>query len=340
MFRKRNLRNRISMAGIVCIFIFGFAVLMVSCYSSRKPEIYRVGIVHDGGSFVDVLKGFKTKMTDLGYIEGKNIVYDEQNANGDTAEEQRITKKFIDDKVNLIFSFPTPATMVAYAAIQGTDIPLLFAYVGIEDKKLVKNVQKPGGNVTGVRYPGPDTTSKRLEILLSIAPQVKTVWIGYDKNNPNNMFVLDTLRPTAAALGVALVEAPGTVLDELKEDLGVRAKKSEPVIDAIILMPDGFNHTPAGFGLINKFAMDHKIPLGGSFLYTVQQGALFGNSENLVTVGELAAPLADKILKGTNAGTIPVVTPEQDLYINSKVAKELGLQVPEGLLKRANQIIQ
>ncbi len=89
-----------------------------------------------------------------------------------------------------------------------------------------------------------------------------------------------------------------------------------------------------------KFAAEHKVPIGGSFLYTVEQGAVFGNANDLAKVGKLAAPLADKILKGTPAGTIPVVTPEQDMWINYKRAQELGLNVSEGMLNRANEIIR
>jgi putative ABC transport system substrate-binding protein len=111
-------------------------------------------------------------------------------------------------------------------------------------------------------------------------------------------------------------------------------------MDAIILMPDTLNHCPDGWKLIRTFAAKHKIPICGSFLYTVEQGALFGNANNLSMVGKLAAPLAKKVLNGMPAGTIPVVTPNQQLIINYKVAQEMGVEVPEGLLNMATQIIR
>ena len=190
-----------------------------------------------------------------------------------------------------------------------------------------------------MRYPGPELVSKRLEILHEIAPQVKRVWIGYDKNNANIPPALEALRPTASSLGMTLVEVPATTLEELQADLATRTKSADLGLDAILAMPDSINTSPAGTAMLSKFAAEHKVPMAGGLASQVQ-GALFVNGTNFTNVGELAAPLADKILKGTPAGTIPVVTPEQELYINYKVAQELGLTVPDGLLRQATEIVR
>jgi putative ABC transport system substrate-binding protein len=254
---------------------------------------------------------------------------------------QNLAQKFVEDKVDLIFtSGSTPLALTAKAATQGTDVPVVFTYASTEESDLVESVRQPGGNITGVRYPGPELISKRLETLIQIAPEVKRVWIGYEKNNPNIAQTLKVLRPAASSLGVTLVEVPATTLEEVEADLAARDQAADPGLDAIILMPDGFSNSPDGLTMMGEFAAKHKIPLGGSFPYTVEGGAVFGNADNLITVGELAAPLADKILKGTPAGTIPVVTPNQELYINYKVAQELDLTIPEGLLSQAVQIIR
>jgi len=137
-----------------------------------------------------------------------------------------------------------------------------------------------------------------------------------------------------------LVEVPLTSLEELEADLDRRDRSADPGMDAMILMPDFYNHSPRGWELINEFAHKRHLPLAGSFLYTVQQGAVVGNANDLADVGKFAAPLVAKIFSGIPAGTIPVVTPEQDLYINYRRARELGLKVPEGLLRQAKVIIQ
>ena len=324
---------------LVFILIVAVCVFLSGC-GEKKQKVYRVGILFDAEAFTAIADGFKAKMTELGYVEGKNIVYDSQFTNMDPAESQRLVKKLLDDKVDLIFTFPTPATLVAHAVAQGTDIPVVFAYATTEGSNLIKSVREPGGNITGVRYPGHEMMWKRLEVLLEIAPGVKRVWIGYDIHNPNTSLALETLHQAATSMGVKLVEVPATTLEELKADLAARAASDDLGLDAIILMPDGFNHAPDGFKVLSTFAAEHNVPLGGSFLYTVKAGAVFGNANDLFKVGELAAPLANKILKGIPAGTIPVVTPEQDLWINYKVAKELGLTVPEGFLSMADEIIR
>jgi putative ABC transport system substrate-binding protein len=129
-------------------------------------------------------------------------------------------------------------------------------------------------------------------------------------------------------------------VEDLKAELAAREKSPDLGIDAMILMPDSLIHSPDGWGAIISFAKKHDIPVGGSFLYTVKDGAIFGNANDLIKVGEYTAQLVDKIFRGEPAGKIPVVTPEQDLWINYAAAQKLGLTVPEGLLSIAESIIR
>jgi putative ABC transport system substrate-binding protein len=302
--------------------------------------VYRVGILSGTDDFLPIGDGFKAQMTKLGYVEGKNITYEVQSANADVPALDRMAKKFVDEKVDMIVTIATEASLAAKKATQGTNIPVVFIFATTEGTGLINNVREPGGNITGVRYPGTEQITKRLELMLEIAPKAKRVWVGYDTNHPNSALTLAVLRPLASSMGVTLVESPAVAMSDFDKDFSARAKSADLGLDAIILMPDGFNHSPEGWGIIKKFAADHKVPLGGSFLYTVEQGAVFGNANDFLKLGAQAAPLADKVFKGTPAGTIPAVTPEQDLYFNYKVAQELGLTLPEGLLNQANQIIR
>jgi putative ABC transport system substrate-binding protein len=328
------------MGSSILVLIVAGNLLLGGC-RSRKPEVYRVGMLDNGGAFFDdVSAGFKARMTELGYLEGQNITYDIQDGKNDPVEMRRVIRKFVAKKIDLVFTVATPPSVIAKAVTQGTDVPVVFTYAGIEGADLVESVREPGGNITGVRFPGPEQISKRLEILLEIAPGIERVWIGYEKGNPNTAPALEALRGAAKSSGVTLVEVPAATLEEIEADLAARSEADDIGFDAMLLMPDGFNHSPNGLPIISGFAKQHSLPLGGSFLYTVEAGALFGNANNLTQVGELAAPLADKMFKGVPAGTIPVVTPEQELWINYAVAQELGLSVPEGLLKMADGIVR
>jgi putative ABC transport system substrate-binding protein len=324
---------------LILVLIVAGSLLLGGC-SSKTPEVHHVGVLYNTGAFIEISGGFMAKMTELGYLDRKNIAYDIQDGRDEPAEMQRIARKFVSEKVDLILTLATPASLTAKAVTQGTDVPVVFAYAGIEGADLIESVREPGGNITGVRFPGPEQIGKRLEILLEIATRIERVWIGYDKNSSNTAPALEALRRAALSAGVTLVEVPGATFEEIQADLAARSAAEDIGLDAMLLMPDGFNHSPFGLPVICAFAKRHGVPVGGSFLYTVEAGALFGNANNLSQVGRLAAPLADKIFKGIPAGTIPVVTPEQELWINYAVARELGLSVPDGLLKMAKGIIR
>ena len=336
--KKRLSHHRLRHKRRISICAISIGLMIVGC-SEPPPKSYRVGVVCGADLFLPVIDGMKSKLTELGFVEGENIVYDVQTFNDDPEGEGRAAATFVAEEVDLIVSVPTQATVKAYRAIQGTDIPLVFSYVGIEGTGLVQSVPRPGGNVTGVRYPGPEQICKRLELLQAFLPEAKRVWIGYDKNYPTIGPALEPLRALAASLDIKLIEAPVTTLEEFKRDLEKRARAPDPGMDAIILLPDTLNHSSAGWEAIRTFAKTRNIPVGGSFHYTVEQGALYGNGDEMAAIGELTAPLVAKVLNGIPPGTIPVVSPEQVLTINYDVALDLGIAVPEGLLNMASRII-
>ncbi len=340
MSNQKNPQWKYQNSWATLLWVIVITLLLSGCAATQQSKVYRVGILFSNPSFAAIGDGFKAKMTELGYVENQNITYIVQTPSSDPAELQRQAKKLVDDKVDLIFTFPAPESIAAHTATQGTNVPVVFAYAQLEGINLVKSVSEPGGNITGVRYPGPELMGKRLDILHEIAPNVKRVWISYDKNSPNIPVALEALRLTASSLGITLVEVPVTTMKEFGADLTTRAQATDLGLDAILTMPDEFNTSAAGFAALNKFATEHKLPLAGGIPFMAKQGGLFVNTTNLANVGQLSAVIADDILKGTPAGSIRIITPEQILIINYKVAQELGLSVPEGLLRQASEIIR
>jgi ABC-type uncharacterized transport system substrate-binding protein len=104
-------------------------------------------------------------------------------------------------------------------------------------------------------------------------------------------------------------------------------------------MPDDLSQSPEGFGAIVKFANENKVPIGGGANFTADLGAVFSFVPDFFEIGMMSAVLTDKIFNGTPAGTIMVVTARDRLRLNYKVIEELGLEVSEGLLSRADEII-
>lgn len=306
----------------------------------KTGRVFRLGILSGSDSLYIIADGFKAGMTELGYAEGRRIAYDVRRFNFDPAAEKLAAQKFVQDKVDLVFAFPTETAFSAKEVLEGTNIPMVFAYAGVEGSDLVRSVREPGGNITGLRYPGPEMIARRLELLHEIAPQVARAWIAYQKDYPNNAPALEALRPLAASMHIGLTEIPADTVEALRGELASRAQMVVPGRDAFLLMPDLLNHSPDGWGVIRKFAEDHHMPIAGSFLYTVEEGALFGNCNDLFDVGRRTASLADRILRGVPAGTIPVITPEQELWINFRRAQDFGLSVPMGMLKMARKVIR
>jgi putative ABC transport system substrate-binding protein len=318
------------------------ALLLSGCGGKPQPKVYRVGIF-GFIAFGQIADGFKAKMAELGYVEGEDITYDIQywNAAVDTLEAgSQQLQKFVDDGVDLVFSFPTEQTVLADAAVEGTDIPLVFCFAGLEGNDLVESVEAPGGNITGVRYPGPETTGKRLEILTEIAPDAKRIGLFYQVGYPTTEPALAVLRPLAERLGVTLVEFPSTSLDEMQAYLDGLVQAPDLGVDAFLQMADGLTHSPEGAGLVMAFAAEHHLPYGGGHYYQADQGAIFTYSPYDFEMGELAAPIADRVLSGTAAGTIPLATPENHLIINYRVAQELGITISDALLSQADRIVR
>lgn len=310
--------------------------LLGGCRSRPKPR-HLVAIC--GSPFFEpIFQGLKSQLDRLGYREGVQLTYEFRLYDlsaGPAAGSLSVAG------ADLVLAFPTDVALAAKeAARREGGPPVVFAYAGIERPGLIESVRRPGGNITGVRFPGPEMIGKRLEIIHRIAPHARRVWLGYQAGYPNNEPALAVLRPLAESLGVRLVEVPVPTPEDLTADFDRRDRARDPGIDAMVLMPDALGHSPRGWQLIKAFAARHRLPVAGSFLYTVREGAVFGNESDLAELGRLAAPLVVKVLQGIPAGSIPVVTPEQDLYINYRRARELGLQVPEGLLRQATVVIQ
>jgi putative ABC transport system substrate-binding protein len=315
-------------------------MLISGCVMEQEEKVYKVGMLNGLGEFLEEIPvAFKAKMTELGYIEGENIVYDVQSTMFEPEKERQILEQFVEDGVDLIYTFPTEVSMAAKAATQGTGIPVIFAIANIEGTGLVKSVRQPGGNITGVRYPGPDLAIKRFETMLELAPNAKRMWVPFQRGYPIVSSQMEVLHPAAEAVGVTLIEFPADNAAEVQAELDVRNKLDDIGFDAILFIPEPLSCTDDAFEVIAKFAYEHKMPIGGITMQVGDYGSIFGIDVDDPKTVRQAAIIADKILRGTPAGTIPVVSSESFFEINYKVAQELGLNVSEGLLSRADKII-
>jgi putative ABC transport system substrate-binding protein len=334
--KEREVEMRLSIRTLI---IISFFLIASGGCAKEPPKVYRVGIISGVDAFLAIADGFKAGMSKLGYIEGRDIIYDIQKLNADPDSGQMAVRKFVEDKVDLIFAFPTEPAFAAKTAVKGTDIPVLFAMAGIEGNGLVDSISAPGGNITGVRFPGPELTAKRLEILKELAPQAKRVYLIYNPNYPTASFALQALHDTAPALGVTLVEEPVNNLEEMRGAIQKKAGSGDIGVDAILIMPELLIQTRDGWGLIKNFADEYKLPVAAAAKFEVEGGAIFGYMPDMEEAGRMAAPFADKIFKGTPAGTIMVATPKGRLFINKNSIQKLGLKINREVLSITDKAV-
>ena len=343
MSNQKNSQCKLQKVWAVLTLVIVISLLLSGCGGTQPAKTYKVGVLSGLGAFAASVDGFKAKMTELGYIEGKNISYDVQSTDVDMDAYKRITKKFVEDKVDLIFVFPTEAAMEAKAATLGTNIPVVFAmsFTDVTGVDLIKSIREPGGNITGVRFPSADIASKRLEVLLEMAPGVKKVFVPYLKDYPNVPSQLDAIHPQAAAQNVQLVEFGASSPQDLQAKLDGFVTADGVGIDAILIIAEPLGITPVFYEVLGKFSYDHKLPIGGALMSVGDKyGSVFGLLPDAKTAGMQAGLIADKIFKGASAGTIPVSTIDNYFQIDFKAAQKLGVTVPDSLLKQADKIIR
>ena len=327
---------------LLALFIaFVIRMSFSGCGSGKaKSEEYHVGILSGLSYLAAAIDGFKEEMTKLGYIEGENIHYTILSTESDLEEYKAFSKKFVEDEVDLVFCYPTEAALALREATKGTDIPVVFGVTNIEDTNLVNSVREPGGNVTGVRYPGPDLAIKRLEFMLEIVPDAKRILLPYSSEYPVCGPQLEALPATAERLGVELIYAGAKTPEELEDIFNKYDSQDEIEFDAIVSIAEVFAVEPTTFLTMIKFANKHNIPMGGALMEYEGYSSLFGININEYVTGKKAAGLADKILKGEDVSTLPVVTDESFVQINYKELQKQGFDIPESILNQTDEIIR
>ena len=303
-----------------------------------ERERYRVGILSGLDDLSPAAGAFIARMKELGYEEGRTIAYDVHRTNFEPAEEKRILSKFIQDQVDLIFTFPTEATISAKEATSGSNIPVVFAITNIEGMGLVESIHHPGGNVTGVRYPGPYIAAQRFEIMMEIAPKTRRILLPYQKDYPIVQPQLKVLKKMASKAKLHLVELP--VEDPLDLERCLNEVEDADDLDFILVLAEPLAGIREALEILAEYGLKHNIPLGGAYFKTDNYRSIFGVDISPEASGRQAAEQAGKILSGIPVDSVSVVSPETVFKLDLIAAKQQEVRIPRGLIKRADTLIQ
>ena len=278
---------------------------------------------------------FAQGLRDLGYLEGQNIAFERRYGLGKNEVLPGLAVELVRLQPDVIFAVGTPATGAAKAAT--ATIPIVFARIGDPiGLGLVSSLPRPGGNLTGVTILTNDTEGKRLEMLVTVAPDAKRVAMLWDSTFPPARAELNATEQAAQLLKLESIAVDVHGRDEFAAAIGAMAEQH---IGAVIVVP-GLIFTEHIYHLADLL-VQARLPAMFYRREQVEAGGLMGYGTNYPAMYKRAAALVVKILKGAKPADIPVEQPTKlEMVINLKTAKALGITVPQLLLARADEVIE
>jgi len=322
------MRTQVLVAACVAV------VLLLGCSNSDDDgsETVVVGLVTNNSNGLANISGFQDGMSDLGYVEGRNVSYVFSGNPVNSADLEATFLDMVEREVDLIFTAGTPTGVAAHAATRETEIPVVFGVIADPIAAgVMQDLTTPGGNMTGVRLS--ENQGRRLQLLLDLAPDIERIWVPHNPDDSAAADAVNQLTSVAGSLGVELVAGFARTDEEV-----VEAIRSIPMdIDAIFMVPDSVVN--ARIENLVDLAIERKLPLSGPSMIQVEQGALTAYGIIHREAGRQASAMADLILKGAQSGALPVQTAEAFLGLNLNTARIIGLDVTPDLVQQAEFIV-
>lgn len=287
-------------------------------------------------ALTDTRDGILEALAERGFVEGKNLEVDYQNANGNLPTQQQIAKKFVGNAPDVIVPITTPTSQAMVAAT--SDIPIVFAIVTDPLKaKLIPQYKQPGGNVTGVSDAAP--IGQQLDLFLELVPDLKKIGFIYNPGLDNALSALEVIKREGAKRGIAVVESPSPTTNEVIP----AARKLVGKVQAIYVPND--TTVVAALEAIIKVGRDTGTPIFAGETGAVERGAAASLGFDYVAVGHSVGMMVADVLEGKLPGEIDAVLAYNvqesfKLLVNMSSAKAMGITVPQAVLDRATRIIE
>ncbi len=276
--------------------------------------------------------GVKEALEAAGYKEGENLKFIYESAQGNPATAAQIARQFVGEDPTVIVPISTPSAQAVVSATK--DIPVVFTAVSDPlGAQLVKDMDKPGGNVTGLSDLSP--VAEHLALIKEILPNVKTVGYLYNSGEANSVSLLAVLKAEAEKAGLTVVESAATKSAEVQGAARALVGRA----DAIYIPTD--NTIISALEGAVAVAEEAKLPLFTADTDSVSRGSIAALGFNYKDVGRQTGEVVVRILKGENPGDIAVkVAAGTDLVINKGAAAKMGVTLPEAVVGRATRVIE
>ena len=320
-------------------FLVSTAILWpVAAHAQLSDRVRRVGVVMayterdpNGQSQV---AAFRERLQRLGWTEGRNILVDFRYAGDSPTHIRELAIELLGKGPDLMVSNSNVVTTILQSEVRAT--PLLFITVSDPiGSGFVKDLARPGGNVTGFANFQPTMGGKWFEKLHEVAPHVQNVGLVMHPEAPNFGY-LNSAEAAAAGAKLNLVRIDVHTAAEIERAIAIMANQPD---SALIVAPNAV--TFANSALIVALAARHHLPAIYPFAFFVREGGLMSYGFDAADQFRQAAIYANKILRGLNPADLPVQHPTTfEVAINLNTARACGLSIPQEFLLLADELIE
>ena len=290
--------------------------------ADKKKDVFRIGIsqfiTHQ--SLDATREGFVDELAKQGYVEGKNIEIDLQNAQGEQRNLKTISQQLAESS-NVVLAIATPSAQSLANTTQTT--PVIFSAVTDPvSAKLVESREHPGGNVTGTSDQSSDAISTQINLIKKVLPKAKTIGILYTQSEPNSVVQKDEAKRLLEEKGFTVVEK--TILDSNNVKAAAESLMAE--VDMVFVPTD--NIISSTMETVKQVSIKHKVPVFGGSTEMIAVGGLYNYGTNYEELGRQTARMLIRVLKGEKPENIAVELPEKlELHTNQEMADALGIDI-------------
>ena len=314
----RKLLAPILVVGILLLSLISLHQLK----ADKKKDVFRIGIsqfiTHQ--SLDATREGFVDELAKQGYVEGKNIEIDLQNAQGEQRNLKTISQQLAESS-DVVLAIATPSAQSLANTTQTT--PAIFSAVTDPvSAKLVESREHPGGNVTGTSDQSSDAISTQINLIKKVLPKAKTIGILYTQSEPNSVVQKDEAKRLLEEKGFTVVEK--TILDSNNVKAAAESLMAE--VDMVFVPTD--NIISSTMETVKQVSIKHKVPVFGGSTEMVAVGGLYNYGTNYEELGRQTARMLVRVLKGEKPENIAVELPEKlELHTNQEMADALGIDI-------------
>lgn len=296
-------------------------------FAAESPRTVALTQIVEHPSLDAARHGILDELAAAGYTLGQNLKIDYQNAQGNPITAAQIARKFVGDRPDVIVTITTPSAQAVVAATR--ELPVVFCSVSDPlGAKLVNNLAKPGGNVTGTSDLSP--IAEQLDLIRELSPDVKKLGVIYNPGEANSVSLVALLKTQASGKGLQVIEATAPKSGDVLSAARQLAGKAE----AIYIPLD--NTVVSALEAVIKVGRDARIPVYSADTDSVGRGTIASLGFDYYDVGRQTGQQVVRILRGEKPGDIPVERVKKlNLYINLQAAEAMGVTIPDSIRQRA-----